>query len=151
MCKCDTHTHTPQKTQSCKCRSLCHTKYIYSQYVIIREWLFTNIKLAQMVKNPPAVCKTWVWSLGHKDPLEKGIVTHYSIPSRTEEPSIHGVTKSQTRLSDFTSLFTVFLPREFHGQRRLVGLSPWGPKEPDMSEWLIHTYRLNITINSALC
>ena len=25
----------------------------------------------------------------------------------------------------------VFLPGEFHGQRRLVGLSPWGGKELD--------------------
>ena len=26
----------------------------------------------------------------------------------------------------------VFLPREFHGQRSLVGYSPWGHKESDM-------------------
>ena len=26
----------------------------------------------------------------------------------------------------------VFLPGEFHGQRSLVGCSPWGHKEPDM-------------------
>ena len=30
----------------------------------------------------------------------------------------------------------VFLPRKFHGQRSLVGYSPWGPKESDMTEWL---------------
>ena len=28
----------------------------------------------------------------------------------------------------------VFLPREFHGQRRLVGYSPWDLKEWDMTE-----------------
>ena len=28
----------------------------------------------------------------------------------------------------------VFLPGEFHGQRSLVGYSPWGPKESDMTE-----------------
>ena len=28
----------------------------------------------------------------------------------------------------------VFLPREFHGQKSLVGHSPWGHKELDMSE-----------------
>ena len=27
----------------------------------------------------------------------------------------------------------VFLPREFHGQRSLVGYSPWGHKESDMT------------------
>ena len=28
----------------------------------------------------------------------------------------------------------VFLPGESHGQRSLVGYSPWGPKESDMTE-----------------
>ena len=29
---------------------------------------------------------------------------------------------------------TVFLPGEFHGQRSLVGPSPWGGKESDTTE-----------------
>ena len=32
----------------------------------------------------------------------------------------------------------VFLPGEFHGQRSLVGYSPWGCKELDMTEQLTH-------------
>ena len=32
-----------------------------------------------MIKNLPAVQKTWVWSLGQEDPLEKGMTTHYGI------------------------------------------------------------------------
>ena len=28
----------------------------------------------------------------------------------------------------------VFLPEEFHGQRSLVGYSPWGCKESDMTK-----------------
>ena len=35
--------------------------------------------VAQMVKNLPAMWETWVWSLGWKDPLEKGMATHSSI------------------------------------------------------------------------
>ena len=35
--------------------------------------------VAQPVRNPPAMRKTWVRSLGWKDPLEKGIATHCSI------------------------------------------------------------------------
>ena len=35
----------------------------------------------------------------------------------------------------------VFLPREFHGQRRLAGYSPWGPKESDTTE-LLHFHFL---------
>ena len=35
--------------------------------------------VAQLVKNPPAMWETWVWSLGWEDPLEKGKATHSSI------------------------------------------------------------------------
>ena len=35
--------------------------------------------MAQLVKNPPAMCETWVQSLGWEDPLEKGKATHSSI------------------------------------------------------------------------
>ena len=48
-------------------------------------------------KDLPSMQETWVQSLGWEDPLEKGMATH----SR-------------------------FLPGEFHGQRSLVGYSPWG-------------------------
>ena len=36
----------------------------------------------------------------------------------------------------------VFLPRESHGQRSLVGYSPWGHKEVDMTEV---TYTQSVT------
>ena len=42
-----------------------------------------------MVKNLPAIQKTWVQSLGWEDLLEKRMVTHFSITWRipwTEEP-----------------------------------------------------------------
>ena len=35
--------------------------------------------VAQLVKNLPAIWKTWVQSLRWKDPLEKGKGTHSSI------------------------------------------------------------------------
>ena len=35
--------------------------------------------MAQLVQNPPEMWETWVQSLGWKDPLEKGMVTHSSI------------------------------------------------------------------------
>ena len=61
-------------------------------------------QVAQMVKNLPAVQENWVQPLGWEDPLEKDMATH-----------------------------SVFLPGEFHGQRSLVGYSPWGHKESDMT------------------
>ena len=53
--------------------------------------------MAQLVKNLSAMQETWARSLGWEDPLEKG-----------------------------TQPTPVFLPKEFHGQRSLVGYSPWG-------------------------
>ena len=34
----------------------------------------------------------------------------------------------------------VLLPGKFHGQRSLVGYSPWGHKELDMTERLTHIH-----------
>ena len=51
-----------------------------------------------------------VQSLGQEEPLEEGMATSL-----------------------------VFLPGEFHGQRSLVGDSPWGCKESDTTEVTWHT------------
>ena len=66
---------------------------------------------AQMVKNLPAVQETWVQSLGWEDPLEKAMATHSSCLENSMDrgawqTAIHGVTKSQIRLSDF--IFTLY-------------------------------------------
>ena len=79
--------------------------------------------MAQMVKNLLAMHKTWVRSLGQEDPPEKGMAAT-----------------------------PVFLPGEYHGQRSLVGYSPWGYKESDTTERLstythTHTHtRLQILV-----
>ena len=69
----------------------------------------------QMVKNPPAVQETRLWSLGQEDPLEKEMATYTStlawrIPW-TEEPG---------------------------------GYSPWDRKESDTTVWLILTFMIII-------
>ena len=43
--------------------------------------------------------ETWVRSLGWEDPLEKGMATHSSILAWRIPWTVHGVTKSRTRLS----------------------------------------------------
>ena len=68
-----------------------------------------------MVKNPPAMWETWVHSLGLEDPLEEGMATHSSILAW----------------------------RNPHGQRSLVGYSPWGRKESDTTEWLSTAQKWN--------
>ena len=71
--------------------------------------------MAQKVKNLSAMQETQLQSLGWEDPLEEGMETHSSILiwriPRTEEPgggggcpTVHGVEKSQTGLSEFHSL-----------------------------------------------
>ena len=59
------------------------------------------------MKNPPAMQETWVRSLGQEDPLEKELATHSSIVAWR-------------------------IPGK-NGQRSLVGYSPWGGKESDMT------------------
>ena len=61
--------------------------------------------VAQLVKNLPVIQETWVQSLGWEDPWR-----------REWQPT------------------PVFLSGESHGQRSLVGYSPWGPKESDTTE-----------------
>ena len=60
--------------------------------------------VAQMVKRLPAMQETQVQSLVREDPLEKEMATRSSILAWrvlwTEEATVHGVSKSQTRLSD---------------------------------------------------
>ena len=68
-----------------------------------------------MVKRLPVTRETWVQFLDQEDPLEKAMAPHSSSPPWkipwTEEPGSlqsMGVTKSQTRLSNFT-FFLFFL------------------------------------------
>ena len=67
--------------------------------------------VAQTVKNLPVIPDIRVQSLGQEDPWRK------------EWLPTPG-----------------FLPREFCGQRSLAGYSPWGRRESDMTEQLVHTY-----------
>ena len=60
-----------------------------------------------MVKNLPTMWETWVRSLGWEDPLEEGMATYSSILAwripmdrGVEWATVHGVTKSRTRLND---------------------------------------------------
>ena len=63
--------------------------------------------VAQTVENLPAMLETWVQSLGRKDPLEKGMVTHSSI-----------------------------LAWRIPWTEESGGYSPWGYKESDMTKQL---------------
>ena len=85
--------------------------------VIFCPWIgildFTDT-VAQLVKNLPAVQEPRVRSLGWEDPWRR---------------------KWQ--------LTPVSLPGKSHGQKSLVGCSPWGHKESGTTEWL----RLTLTLS----
>ena len=67
--------------------------------------------------------ETWVWPLSQKAPLR-----------RAWQPT------------------AVFLPGESHGQRSLAGCSPWGHKEPGMTEQLsTHHGTVEMSMNSLSC
>ena len=62
---------------------------------------------ARLVKNPPAMRKTWVQSLGWEDPLKERMAIHSSILAwrtptdrRAWRATVQGVAKSRTQLSD---------------------------------------------------
>ena len=68
-----------------------------------------------MVKNLPAMWKTWVRSLGWEGPLEKGMTTHSSILAWRipwTEATVHGIAES-----DMTERLTLSL----HGQYSVFG------------------------------
>ena len=72
--------------------------------------------MAQRINHLPAMQETQVRSLGWEDPLEKEMATHSSILA-LENPmdrgawraTVHRVTKSWTRLSDFTFFTFTYL------------------------------------------
>ena len=61
-------------------------------------------RVAQMVKNLPAMQETLVRSLAQEDPLEKGMAIHSGILAWRipwiEEATVCGVAKCRRRLSD---------------------------------------------------
>ena len=72
----------------------------------IGQYLWISL-VAQMIKNLHAMQDIWVRSLGQEDPLEKenGNPLQYSCLDNSLyrgawQATVHGVTKSQTQLSD---------------------------------------------------
>ena len=73
--------------------------------LIKRAWGASPV--AQMVKNLPATQEAWVLPLAWEDLLEEGMATHSGIPAwripmdrGAWQATVHGVTKSQTQLSN---------------------------------------------------
>ena len=86
----------------------------------------------------------WVQSLDQEDLLKEDMATHSSILAWkipwTEEPSgLQSMELQRVRHDLVTYIYTpgctpVFFPGKSYGQRSLVGYSPWGHTESDMTE-----------------
>ena len=110
-----------------KIENLSKRRQVYNLFSLL---LHSAPLVAQTVKRPSTMRETRVQSLGREDPLEKETSIHSSTISWkipwTEEPGrlhvVHGVTKSRTRLSDFTSLprshLDLFMPEQLY--KRLI-------------------------------
>ena len=122
---------------------------------------------AHLVKNVPAMHKTWVPSVGWEDPWRRQqLPTPVFWPGEFHDCIVHGVAKSQTRLSHFhfhwcwdrlrvgeeegdrgwggwmassteqTWVWAYLTPGDSEGQGSLVCCSPWGCKKLDTTEQL---------------
>ena len=98
----------------------------------------------QLVKNPPTMRETLVRLLSQEGPLEKGLATHSSIPGLPCGSDSKESTCSAGDLGSTPGLGRspgggLGNPLQYpclenpHGQRSLVGYSPWGRKESDMN------------------
>ena len=73
--------------------------------VFLPPSLLRDFLVAQMVRNLPARWETWVWSLGQKNPLEKGMATYSSIlalriPGTEEADRLHSRSMGSQRIGN---------------------------------------------------
>ena len=90
----------------------------------------------QTAHAPLAVQETQVQSLGREDPLEKGMVAHSSVLAvflQFRRPRFNPWGGKIPWRREWLPT-PAFLPGEPHGQRSLVGYSPWGRKESGTTE-----------------
>ena len=101
--------------------------YIYIYIILFYLFIYFDCAgssltslVAQTVKHLSTMRETWVRSLGRENPLEKEMAVHSST-----------------------------IAWKSHGQRSLVGYSPWGRKESDTTERL-HFHSLSLGLHCCL-
>ena len=91
--------------------TLSAVSVVHNIHITLRSVIYLRYGaslVAQTVQRLLTIQETWVWSLGREDSPGEG--------------------KWQ--------LTPVFMPGKSHGPGSLVGYSPWGCKELDLTEWL---------------
>ena len=95
--------------------------------------------VAQMVKNPLAMQRTWVRSLGQEDPLKEGMATHSRILAWrtpwTEEPGRLQFIESQRAGHDVSNLAHMYTGRPLG----------WAPlTQNPQGAWVQFTFKLSV-------
>ena len=103
------------------------TKRKKTLYYFLIGIFYSHKLVAWMVKNLPAMQETRVWSLGWENPLGKGMATalqcsclENSTDSGAWRATVHGVTKSQTQLSEQQFYFFFFMKLWIYRRRNSV-------------------------------
>ena len=115
---------------------LSHLPLPHLFYIIFAPGAMTSTQVTEMVKNLPAMWKSWVRSLGWKDPLEKWMAIHSSVHAWripwTEEPGgIQSMWLQRVRYDWVTNTHTLSDFFQFP-------LGPWF--SPAVLEWRMAGY-----------
>ena len=104
-------------TLRCACVNEWHALSKASEELCSAVWWWPHVAyrtslVAQKVKRPPEMWKTWIWSLGWEDLLEKEMATHSStlawkIPWTEEPGRLQSMGSQRVRHNWVTSLFTL--------------------------------------------
>ena len=104
-------------------------------WVNSRSWWWTNREAWRAAVHGMAKSRTWLsnWTeLNWKYPLVAQMLKNLLAMRKTQfDPWVRKIPCRREWLPT-----PVFLPGEFHGQRRLASYSPQGQIESDMTEWL---------------
>ena len=105
--------------------------------------------MAQLVKNPPAIRETWVWSLGWEDPLEKGKATHSSILPWRIPGTIQCMGSQRVGHSWATFTFTAPISNYSHTGFRTSTFECWqgmSIQSVSVMSFLNSTYAISLTL-----
>ena len=113
------------------------TEFLLIGYLPLEE----GRRVSPFLPLPPGTWR-WIWKGGVENREDEDILqrwySHRLSPGSLETQWIALLQLLQAGEANGKPT-PVFLPGEFHGQRRLVGYSPWGRRESDTTERLILT------------
>ena len=118
----ETEPHIPLGVDRVQqCNPVVHILSLLIHWLVCKHWMACAIEsavficqaslVAPLVKNPPEMWETWVWSWVGRSPGErKGYPLQYSDLENSTDYIVHGVAKSRTRLNDLHFIVLICQP-----------------------------------------